>query len=138
MKNFPQRLSKVRSLLKFPRKHMRVLKWIITSGAYIPFASVNAQGLQQGINNAGTVATSGGLRFFYVTTALGRVILFLLSLVAVLGLITLVTGGIMYIISFGDENRTQRAKRIILYGVIGIILAITSFVIVALIGTIFT
>ena len=53
------------------------------------------------------------------------VIIFLLRafiiLVAVLALAALVLGGAMYIIALGDEQKTTRAKKIILYAIIGLL-----------------
>ena len=42
-------------------------------------------------------------------------------LVAVLALAALVLGGAMYIIALGDEQKTTRAKKIILYAIIGLL-----------------
>lgn len=61
---------------------------------------------------------------------LKSVILWLLSLVAVLALLALIVGGIMYIISFGDESRAERAKKIILYAIVGLLIVGASFVII--------
>ena len=53
------------------------------------------------------------------------VVIFLLQafiiLVAVLALAALVLGGAMYIIALGDEQKTTRAKKIILYAIIGLL-----------------
>lgn len=44
------------------------------------------------------------------------------ALVAVLALGALIIGAAMYIISLGDESKTERAKKIIMYAVIGLVL----------------
>lgn len=54
----------------------------------------------------------------------------LLSLVGILAMIMLVVGGIMYITAAGDESRTDTAKKIVTYAIIGLIVAITSLIIV--------
>lgn len=65
------------------------------------------------------------------------IIQFLFSLVAILALAALVWGAIMYIISLGDEGRAGTAKKIILYAIIGVLLAGGSFMILQTIRSIF-
>lgn len=55
---------------------------------------------------------------------------FLLGLVGFLAMASLVWGGTMYIISLGNDNLVQQAKKIILWAVIGLIVIILSFVII--------
>lgn len=66
------------------------------------------------------------------------VILYLLSFVSLIALAALIWGGIMYILSIGDEQRAAHAKRIILYAVIGIIIVLVSFTILTLVRTAIT
>lgn len=62
---------------------------------------------------------------------------FLLSLVGVLGIIMLVVGGMMYVTSAGDEDRAETGKKIIKYAIVGIIVALTSLVVVRQIAAFF-
>lgn len=63
----------------------------------------------------------------------------LLSFVGILAVIMLVVGGIMYIVSAGDETRSETAKKIVTYAVIGLGVAITSLIIVkAITGLVIT
>lgn len=64
-----------------------------------------------------------------------KVIKWLLSLSAVLAMGALVWGGIMYIMSLGDEGRAGKAKQIIWYAIIGVIVVLISYVIIATIQT---
>lgn len=66
---------------------------------------------------------------------IARVIKWLLALSAVLAMAALVWGGIMYIMSMGDEGRAGKAKQIILYAIIGVIVVLISYVIIASIQT---
>lgn len=52
------------------------------------------------------------------------------SLVAILALAALIYGAVLYITSMGDEGKTERAKKIILYALVGIILLGVSGMIV--------
>ncbi len=46
--------------------------------------------------------------------------------VALLALVALVIGGLLYILSFGNEDRAKTAKRIILYAIIGLLILAVS------------
>ena len=60
---------------------------------------------------------------------------FLLSIVGVLTLIMLIVGGIMYLTSAGDEGRSETAKKIVTYAIIGIAVSLAALVIVKQIAT---
>ncbi|MCH8748596.1 hypothetical protein IH781_02495 [Patescibacteria group bacterium] len=53
-----------------------------------------------------------------------------LSLVAVIALLTIVGGAIYYLISLGNDEKMQRAKKIVLYAILGVMVAGISFVII--------
>jgi len=55
-----------------------------------------------------------------------NVVKFLLLLAAALALAGIVYGGLMYILSLGDESKASRGKQAILYSVIGLIIAGTA------------
>lgn len=63
---------------------------------------------------------------------------FLLSILGVLGIISTVIGGGMYLTSYGDEKRIELSKKIITYSIIGIIAALSSLVIVRQINNLIT
>lgn len=68
---------------------------------------------------------------------LQSVINWLLSLVAVLALLALIVGGVMYILSFGSEDLAKRAKRIIMYAIIGLLVVFLSFAILSAVQALF-
>lgn len=85
------------------------------------------------------IAEPGGLVSNQEPSNLLRTIIdWLLSLVAILALLALIVGGVLYIISFGSEDGTNRAKRIILYAIIGLLVVFLSFAILAAIQTLFS
>jgi hypothetical protein len=59
-----------------------------------------------------------------------------LSFVGLIAVIFLIYGGFTYITSSGDDQATSKAKNIILYSVIGIVVILLSFVIVATVANI--
>jgi hypothetical protein len=66
-----------------------------------------------------------------------NVLHFLLSVVGILAIIMLVVGGIMYLTSAGSEDRAETGKKIVLYSIIGILVALASLVIVSQIAEFF-
>ncbi len=59
-----------------------------------------------------------------------KVVNVLLGLVAFIAVIVLVYAGVKYIISFGEEDEAEQAKRMILYALIGLVVVGLSAVIV--------
>ena len=65
-----------------------------------------------------------------INQLLGNVINILLYIAGIASVITIIVGGIMYIVSGGNENRTRTAKDAILYAVIGLVISLLAFAIV--------
>jgi hypothetical protein len=55
----------------------------------------------------------------------------LLFVVGVVAVVVIIIGGILYVTSTGDPGKTKRAKDTILYAVIGLVVAIMAYAIVA-------
>ena len=85
--------------------------------------------LKEELSDSGLVGTSG--EEVDVQAVIFRIINWLLSLVAVLALLAVVVGGVMYVVSFGNDQKTQTAKKIIMYAIIGVLIAGMSFAIIA-------
>jgi len=58
-----------------------------------------------------------------------------LSFVGLIAVGVIVYGGVLYVSSTGDASKVHKAKNCILYGVVGLVVAIMSFAIVAFINT---
>ncbi|MDO4219770.1 MAG: hypothetical protein Q4D22_00865 [Candidatus Saccharibacteria bacterium] len=84
-------------------------------------ASIESQISQAG---AGTGAQTDASST--VTTALNVVF----GIIGVVGVVMIVLGGVSYITSQGDPGKIQKGKNTILYGVIGIVVALLAFAIV--------
>ena len=65
-----------------------------------------------------------------LTGIVGRVLTFLLSVVGGLAIIGLITGGIMYLTAYGDEERIEKAKKILVNSIIGIVVCLGSLLVV--------
>lgn len=59
-----------------------------------------------------------------------NVLNFLLSVVGIIAIIAMVIGGGMYLTAYGDEKRIDKAKSIITYAIIGIVVTLASLVII--------
>ncbi len=53
-----------------------------------------------------------------------------LGLIGVVGVVVIIYGGVMYTISTGDAAKVTKAKNIILYGIVGLVVAVLAYVIV--------
>lgn len=56
-----------------------------------------------------------------------------LSFVGLAAVIMIIVGGIFYVKSMGDPGKTKRARDTIIYGVVGLIVALLAYAIVALV-----
>ncbi|MFH1354436.1 MAG: hypothetical protein ABIH36_04050 [bacterium] len=92
-------------------------------------SSVHAASFGQGLNNAIGIGQGQGLSQLTFLVLITNIGVFLMSLIAALALVAIVWGGIMYILSLGDESRSARAKHIILYAILGLLIAGTAAVI---------
>lgn len=65
-----------------------------------------------------------------VDKAANNIIQVVLSLMGVLAVCVMILGGIMYIISTGDAAKVHRAKNLIMYGLIGLVVSLLAYAIV--------
>jgi len=63
-----------------------------------------------------------------VTDIITRAMNWLLWLVGILGVIGFVIAGILYLTSAGDETRIEKAKRAMLYAIVGVVVAMAGLV----------
>ena len=59
-----------------------------------------------------------------------------INLLGGLTVVALMYGGIQYIIAYGDDTKSENAKKTIQYALIGLLIALFSYTIVAIISTI--
>ncbi len=72
-----------------------------------------------------------------ISSILLNVLNFLLSIIGVLGIIGLVVSGVVYITARGDEKQMHLAKRAIIGSVIGIIIALSAFILIGQLAVFF-
>ena len=90
---------------------------------------VGAQGMISPGDNPSAVggATGGEGSFRQIVLNIVNFILYFLGLIAV---IMVIYGGITYVTSAGNQESVEKAKKIIMYAVIGIIIVLISFALV--------
>jgi len=105
---------------------------LLSLSVLAPFTSLAAGGaLIDGFDIVKGFRGAAGVRDFaspqdFIFQSL-KLVLGFLSIVAV---IAIIIGGVMYITAGGDEKKTERAKHVILYTVIGLVLIGVSGIIV--------
>lgn len=67
---------------------------------------------------------------------IGNVIALLIQYVAVFAVIMVMVGGIMFLISTGDEERVKRAKKIIIWSLVGVLLSVSAWLLIGFINRI--
>ena len=89
------------------------------------------QGLSAAAGLGGIVGASS------ITALIIKVITFILNLVLLLAVLAIIVAGIYLITSNGEEGQKDKAKKIIYYAIIGIIVVLLSRVIVTLVNHLF-
>lgn len=65
-----------------------------------------------------------------ITDIIGSLMDWLLMILGFLGIIGFVIAGILYLTAAGDEDQIERAKKAMMYSIIGVIVALLGFVII--------
>lgn len=100
--------------------------WVQTASAQV----FNGPGLQGGLAAAGGLA---GLPTGDVRSIIIRILSTVLSFLALAAVITIIIAGIILIVSLGNEESKDRAKRIIFYTLIGLAVVLFARVIVGIV-----
>lgn len=77
-------------------------------------------------NLAGTTGTAGGS----ARGLIKNIINFFLGFLGLLAVVMVIYGGFLYVSSAGNEENVNKAKKILLYAVVGIIVIIAAFALV--------
>lgn len=84
-------------------------------------------------------AGAAGLKQAPLPTVIGTIIGYALSFIGIIFLLLMIYGGILWMTSFGNEQKVTKAKDLIIGAVIGLVIvlaayAITNFVVGAVVG----
>ena len=100
------------------------------------WVQVTAAQVFDGPGIAGGLAAAGGINGLPtgdVRSTIIRILRSVLSFLALAAVITIIIAGIMLIVSLGNEEYKERAKRIIFYTLIGLIIVLFARVIVGIV-----
>ena len=86
--------------------------------------------LSEGMDKAKSASGSGSAGEGDINDAVQTGIQVLIWVVGIAAVIVIIIGGIMYTTSAGDPGKTKKAKDAIMYGIIGLIIALLSYTIV--------
>lgn len=78
-----------------------------------------------------TTPSGTGLPEASVTDIVTNIMKWLLMLVGILGVIGFVIAGILYLTSAGDQNQIDRAKKAMIYSIVGVLVALLGLIILA-------
>lgn len=103
----------------------------------VAYASVySGQGILGGI--AAATGLGGIVGATSITELIVKVINFILNVVLLLAVLAIIIAGIYLIVSNGEEGQKDKAKKIIMYAIIGIIVILLSRAIVIFVNNIFS
>lgn len=87
--------------------------------------------------NVGNGTTGTNLSNKSIGTLLGVILNYLLGFVGILAILGFVVSGIFYLTAAGDEDQVAKAKSIMMYSIIGVIVAVIGFIVVTALKGIF-
>lgn len=95
-------------------------------------ATINEQGgWTKGLANG----TTGEVSQLTPTVIIKNVINYALAIIGFLGVLGFIVAGIMYLVSAGDETLAEKAKGYMVNAIIGVVVALLGYVIMAAIST---
>jgi len=102
-------------------------------GGHIPLTAqvFDGAGLQGGLSTAQEEIGGSGIRQDDdIIPAIAGVLNFALTFVAVFAVVAFVVAGFTFILGFGSDAANQRAKKIMIWAAVGLLVIVFSFVIV--------
>ena len=115
------------------KKQKTILATVLSSVLFLPmvvlgYSSTTGWSLNNDYNLPGGT----------ITGIVSGVLDWLLGIFAILGVIGFVISGIIYLASAGDDTAIERAKRAMLYSILGIVVGLSGFLIMYAIDTMLT
>jgi hypothetical protein len=94
----------------------------------VAYADVKGDACSGALGNSGCAIPNGGRALMDVIKSVTTTLIFVVGAVAV---IMIIIGGLRYVLSGGDSAGTKSAKDTILYAIIGLVVAVVAYGIVA-------
>lgn len=101
-------------------------------GFLFSFGHVFAQGVPDpnAAMNGVVIPTDTGLAGSTVEQILTNLLKWILGILGVIAIISFIISGVQYLISYGNEDTMERAKRNMMYSIIGVTVALAAVVII--------
>lgn len=111
-------------------KNMKQVLYVIAFGilASVPFMANAAT--PTGFTVPVTEGTAAGLKNATVFDLASNVMNWLLGIVGILAVIGFVISGVLYLTSAGNEEQAEKAKTIMTYSIIGLVVALIGLIVV--------
>lgn len=115
---------------------MNKMKNVLYGATSAVMALAPALASAQGWNpNNGTAGSNLSDRT--IGSLLNVILNYTLALVGILGVIGFVISGILYLTAAGDEDQAGKAKNVMMYSIIGVIVALIGWIVVKAISQVF-
>ena len=82
-------------------------------------------------SDTGDITTKDNFDKTQLTTTITGVVNYIIGIVAIIAVVMIVYAGYLYIMAGADEKNVDKAKKMLLYGVIGVVVVILSYSIVS-------
>ncbi|HLC75506.1 MAG TPA: hypothetical protein VJB82_00070 [Candidatus Peribacterales bacterium] len=103
----------------------------IAGGGALKASVFDGDGLIEGLSTAGEELDDTGIREETdIVVAIGEIINFALTFAALLAFVAFVVAGFMFILGFGSDSSIERAKKIMIWSIVGLVVIVFAFVIV--------
>jgi hypothetical protein len=86
-------------------------------------------GIGSGTGSGGLSSNSYGLPGGSIFGIVEGILMWMLGILSVISLIGFIISGIMYLTAAGDETQAEKAKKAMLYSIIGVIVGLSGYVI---------
>jgi hypothetical protein len=86
--------------------------------------------VQAQVKTAEELSEKTNLKVSTVDQIIERVMLWLLGIVGIVGVIAFAIAGLLYLTSAGNENQIEKAKKAMLYAIIGVVVSLGGLVVV--------
>ena len=106
---------------------------LIGWSAILPLSTYAQNDFVNGVQKAYNAGTGAGLFKGDLASLIGNILWYITGIAAMVALAAIIFGGARYILSFGNESKTEEAKHIILYAIIGLLVMGGAFIILNII-----
>jgi len=105
---------------------MLVMPLVVSAAVDVGGFESKTAGYEGAKTEAGGQGISVNRSFLDIVAAAGR---WIMSILAAISVVMFIVAGIMYVTAAGNEEQVEKAKKIITYAIIGLVIALVGFLI---------